>query len=136
MYFLDTNTCIYFLTGRSESVKLRLLSTAPLEIKIPSVVKAELLLGAFKSQQRDRNLERLEAMLAPFEIVPFDDGAAYVYALMRKTTEEMGNIVGPNDLLIAATVQVHEGILVTSNIKEFSRVPELHLEDWREPNRA
>ena len=130
MYFLDTNTCIYFLNGTYESIKKKILDTSPVEIRIPSVVKAELLLGAYKSKKKDSNLEKLEAFIQPFEVTPFDDQVSYEYASIRKVTEETGKLVGPNDLLIAAIVKFHQGIIVTNNISEFSVVQGLQIENW------
>ena len=130
MYYLDTNTCIYFLNGKYESIKTKILTTLPNEIAIPSIVKAELLLGAYKSKNRKGNIEKVEKFLEPFEIVSFDDVMTYVYADIRYTTEKVGDIVGPNDLFIAAIVKFHEGILVTNNVKEFSRIEGLKIEDW------
>ena len=132
MYFLDSNTCIYFLNGSSESIRKKVLSTPPVDIKIPSVVKAELLLGAYKSKTPQRTLEKLEEFLEPFEVHPFDDTTCYEYAAIRKQTEEEGKVVGPNDLLIASIVRFHHGILVTRNIKEFSRINDLIVENWWE----
>ncbi|MFA6008023.1 MAG: type II toxin-antitoxin system VapC family toxin [Candidatus Shapirobacteria bacterium] len=130
MYYLDTNTCIYFLNGKYESVKTKILATLPNEIAIPSIVKAELLLGAYKSKNRKRNIEKIEKFLEPFEIVAFDDVMAYTYADIRYTTEKSGESVGPNDLFIAAIVKFHEGTLVTNNDKEFSGIEGLKIENW------
>ena len=130
MWFLDTNTCIYFLNGTHSSVRDRLLSTPPVDISIPAIVKAELLVGASKSNQRDVVLEKVNRFLEPFDIVPFGDGTTLIYASIRATLESQGNIIGPNDLLIAATVLHHNGILVTNNVREFSRVPGLQIENW------
>ncbi len=132
MYYLDTNTCIYFLNGRYESVRAKILRTPPNGIAIPSVVKAELLLGAYKSKQREANLEKVERFLEPFLIHAFDDQAAYEYANIRYECESRGDAVGPNDLFIAAIVRYNDGILVTNNIKEFGRISGLKLEDWTE----
>jgi len=132
MYFLDTNTCIHFLNGRYDSIKRKILSTPPNDIAIPSVVKAELLLGAYKSARRKENLETLERFLQPFEIIPFFDLVTYVYADIRSTLEKNAQIIGPNDLMIAAIVRFHEGILVTDNIAEFQRVQGLRVENWAE----
>ena len=60
MYYLDTNTCIFFLNGKHPSIRSKLLSTSPREIAIPSLVKAELILGANKSKQKEPNVERSE----------------------------------------------------------------------------
>jgi len=136
MYFLDSNTCIYFLNGSSESIRNKILSIPPLEIKIPSVVKAELLLGAYKSKKPQKNLEKLEQFLEPFDVVPFDEPVCYEYAAIRKQTEEEGKVVGPNDLLIASTARFHDGTLVTRNTKEFGRIAGLRTENWWEGDLA
>jgi tRNA(fMet)-specific endonuclease VapC len=132
MYFLDSNTCIYFLNGSSEAIRKKILSISPVDIKIPAVVKAELLLGAYKSKTPQKSLEKLEQFLEPFEVVPFDETVCYEYAAIRKQTEEEGKIVGPNDLLIASIAKFHEGILVTRNMKEFTRIKDLAIENWWE----
>jgi tRNA(fMet)-specific endonuclease VapC len=130
MYFLDANTCIYFLNGKYESIKTKILATPPNDIAIPSIVKAELLLGSYKSNQKTKNLEKLERFLQPFEIVPFIDLVTYVYADIRCTLEKAGQTIGPNDLLIAAIVKFNEGILITNNTDEFKRVKGLQIENW------
>jgi len=130
MYFLDTNTCIYFLNGKYESIKTKILATSPNEIVIPSIVKAELLFGAYKSKKPKETIEKVGKFLEPFEIVPFDDMASYVYAELRSKMEQSGELVGPNDLLIASIVKFHEGILVTHNVREFKRIKGLKIEDW------
>ena len=130
MYFLDTNTCIYFLNGKYEEVKTKILSTPPNQITIPSIVKAELILGAYKSRKKDENLEKVEEFLEPFEISPFEDQMTYTYAEIRYKTEVNGLTIGPNDLFIASIVKFHEGILVTNNTVEFKRIEGLMLENW------
>ncbi len=130
MYFLDTNTCIYFLNGQSERIKNKILSTPPIEIKIPVIVKAELLLGAFKSAKRDGNTAKLEAFLQPFEVVGFSDQMLYTYADIRSKAEKAGKPVGPNDLLVAAIVILSQGILITNNITEFEHIDGLVAENW------
>jgi tRNA(fMet)-specific endonuclease VapC len=130
MYFLDTNTCIYFLNGSFKSIKTKILSTPPIQIKISSIVKAELLLGAYKSQKREYNLEKIESFLSPFEIISFEDQMAYVYAEIRFKTETTGKNVGPNDLFIASIVKFHNGILITNNEKEFKNIKGLRTENW------
>jgi len=132
MYFLDTNTCIYFLNGTYQHIKKKILSTPPNEIAIPSVVKAELIFGAYKSKNRDGNLEKVEKFLEPFEIVSFNDMMTYGYADIWYKTEIIGCNAGPNDLFIASIVKFHEGILVTNNEKEFKRIEGLKIENWAE----
>jgi tRNA(fMet)-specific endonuclease VapC len=130
MIFLDTNTCIYYLKGLYISVLEEFKKHKPSEIKIPAMVKAELLLGVEKSMQRAKNHEKYCQFLEPFEIVAFDDAASVHYARIRAGLEKEGKIIGPNDLIIAATVVSRKGTLVSHNTKEFQNVPGLLLADW------
>ncbi len=130
--FLDTNICIYFLKGAHPLVKTRLMEHGPEDIKIPAIVKAELLYGAVKSTKREENQKRVDRFLEPFEIVPFDDSATTFYADIRSQTETRGTPVGPNDLIIAAIVLSQNGVLVTNNTNEFQRIQELMVENWTE----
>lgn len=129
MYFLDTNTCIDFLRNLSESVRSRFLSIPLNEIKIPVVVKAELLLGAYKSTKPE-TLEKTIQFLELFEVIPFSDEMSYTYAKIRKELEVKGNKIGANDLFIAASALNKGAVLVTHNTREFIRIDGLKLEDW------
>jgi len=108
------------------------MSLSPNEISIPAIVKAELLLGAYKSQKKKDNVKKVEQFLEPFEIIPFEDQMAYVYADIRNTMEKKGILIGPNDLFIASIVRFNDGILVTNNVEEFTRIKELHVVNWVE----
>lgn len=130
--FLDTNICIYFLKGTYPQIRTRLMQHGPEDIKIPVIVKAELLYGAAKSDKRKENEKNIAGFLEPFEIVPFDDSATACYADIRSKAEIKGSPVGPNDLIIAATVLSQNGVLVTNNTKEFQRIQELMVENWVE----
>ena len=132
MYIVDSNTCIYFMNGKYQSVRDKFLSISPKDIKISSVVKGELLLGAFKSQTREQTTKKVEKFLKPFDVVDFSDKMAYDYAEIRATLEKSGNSIGANDLLIAATALNKKATLVTHNTDEFSRVQGLDIEDWVE----
>lgn len=132
IWYLDTNICIDCLRGRSPLIKQMLQVSEPSQIKIPALVKAELLHGAAKSARPGLNKERVELFLAPFEIIAFDDSATTMYAQIRSELEQKGEVIGYNDLIIAATVMAHEGILVSANTDEFSRIKGLRLENWVE----
>ncbi|MBU1101217.1 MAG: type II toxin-antitoxin system VapC family toxin [Bacteroidetes bacterium] len=129
-YYLDTNICIYFLKGEYPNILKKLSSTNPNDIKIPAIVKAELLYGALKSKQKKNNLARIDAFLRPFELEEFDNQSAEVYGHIRYSLEKKGTPIGPNDLLIASIVQANEGVLVTNNESEFKRVTGLKIENW------
>lgn len=132
MYFVDSNTCIYFMNGKYPSVREKFLAILPKEIKISAVVKSELLLGAFKSQTREKTTEKVERFLKPFEVVDFTNEMAYDYAELRKDLEKDGTPIGANDMFIAATALHERATLITHNIDEFSRVKGLKIVDWVE----
>jgi len=130
MYFFDTNICIYFLKGVFPELQKRVLATQPDKIKIPSMVAAELIYGARKSQKVAETMEKVTRFLKPLQIIPFDAEAAALYGNIRASLEKAGNAIGFNDTIIAATVLAHNGTLITNNSGEFSRVSGLNLENW------
>jgi tRNA(fMet)-specific endonuclease VapC len=132
MYLLDTNACIRVLNNTSARLVKRLRRYEPWQIYLCSVVKAELLYGARRSSRVTENLETLEKFFAPFPSLPFDDPCAEHYGKIRAVLAQAGTPIGPNDTLIAATARAHELILVTHNVEELSRVPDLQIEDWEE----
>ena len=93
------------------------------------MVKAELWHGAEKYGNRDRRLRALDLLFAPFGSLPFDDAAARRYAEIRHHLELQGQVLGPNDLKIAAIARTH-GLTLVSADQEFRRVPGLSVENW------
>lgn len=121
-YFLDTNICIYALKNKFPRIKEIMENLSPFDIAIPSMVKAELYYGALKSEKKSKVISSLERFLSPFEVIPFGDREIMVYARIRANLEKNGNIIGPNDLIIAAITLSHGATLVTHNKNEFKRV--------------
>ena len=129
-YYLDTNICVPFLRGWRFDL-LRIFLSHDLDaIKIPAMVSAELVYGAYKSANPEKSMRQVERFLEMFEIVPFDALAAIHYGKIRAALEKQGQTIGPNDLVIAALVMSQSGILVTNNTREFSRIKDIPLEDW------
>lgn len=129
-YLLDTNTCVEYLNGRSRQVMEAFQGKALSDIALCSVVKAELHYGAMRSRNPQDALAKLGTFLAPFRSLPFDDQCAAEYGRIRARLAQVGSLIGPNDLLIAAIAVVHRATLVTHNVREFSRVDGLLYEDW------
>jgi len=130
-YLLDTNACIGYLNGRAVGVRQRLEALLPGDAGVCSIVKAELYYGAMKSPDPARTLARQSVFLEQLNSLPFDDNAAEVYGRIRAYLEKRGELIGPNDLMIAAIAVANHVTLVTHNTDEFSRVPELTVEDWQ-----
>ena len=131
MYVLDTNTLIYFFKGMG-NVSHNLLGTSPKEIGIPSIVLFELEYGIAKSNSPKKRQVQLKEICSLVEVLPFGNQEARFSARIRAQLEKKGTPIGPYDLLIAATALAHQRILVTNNAKEFTRVPELKIENWYE----
>ncbi|MEO1393082.1 MAG: type II toxin-antitoxin system VapC family toxin [Cyanobacteria bacterium J06634_5] len=131
MYLLDANVCIRFMNGTSAGVIKNLKRRSAKRIVMCSVVKAELLYGARHSQQVEKNLLRVREFLKTFQSLYFDDACAEEYSQIKSELSRQGNLIGPNDLLIASIALAHDAILVTNNTREFSRVRNLRLEDWQ-----
>lgn len=131
-HLLDTNIIIYALKGSYPAIAVHMASHLPSDIAIPTIVKAELIYGAHKSNQRERIINILGEFLAPFSLLPFEEKSATAYGRIRSELERKGSPIGPNDLIIAATALVHAAVLVTHNTREFQKVEGLQLEDWTE----
>ena len=130
IYLLDTNAWIGYLNGCSLAIANRIATTGLSNLRLCSVVVAELAFGAHKGTKTAENLRVLDNLQRNLISLPFDDGAALVYGRVRAHLQKMGTPIGPNDLMIASIALVNDLTLVTHDIREFSRVPSLKLEDW------
>lgn len=97
---------------------------------ISAVTWGELVYGAEKSSQPERNLADIEEMAARIEIVPFEALAAAHFGQLRAELYRIGKPIGPYDMMIAGHARSMGVILVTNNLKEFERVPGLRVENW------
>ena len=129
MYLLDTNTLIYFFKGIGDVPNI-LLSKAPKDIFIPSIVLYELEVGIAKSTKPKKREIQLELLVSRINIVSFGAQEAKVAATIRANLESNGTPIGPYDTLIAGTALSNNATLVTHNTKEFKRVKSLNIEDW------
>jgi tRNA(fMet)-specific endonuclease VapC len=132
-YLLDTNVWVVFLRNPHSRVVSRLRATQPADVRVCSVVVAELYYGCLRSANPAANRGKVEALVRPFLSLPFDDAAAGHYANVRRHLESLGAPIGPYDLQVAAIALAHGCTLVTHNTQEFGRIPGLLLEDWELP---
>ncbi len=130
-YMLDTNICILAIKKKPESVINKLQSLDPSDICISAITYAELILGVEKSQFPDKNRLALTMLLSNISILDFGQKASEEYGKVRAELERKGTPIGPMDTLIAAHARSEGLILVTNNTREFIRVENLSLEDWR-----
>jgi tRNA(fMet)-specific endonuclease VapC len=129
-YMLDTNICIYLIKKQPVNVIKKFRSLGLDDICISSITFAELMYGVEKSQHHQKNKLALEEFILPLTIASFDENASRHYGSIRSHLEKKGTPIGSLDLMIAAHAQAINSILVTNNVKEFSRVPKLKIENW------
>jgi tRNA(fMet)-specific endonuclease VapC len=132
-YLLDTNACIALINGTEVNVRRRFQRAVARdsEILVSSIVAFELWYGVAKSQRKESNTRRLEAFFAgPLEWKLFDEDDARAAGTVRAELEAIGKPIGAYDVLLAGQARRLGATLVTSNSKEFTRVPGLKWEDW------
>ena len=127
---LDTNICIYIIKRKPLEVLQKFEAYEVGDIGISSITVAELKFGVQKSQSVEKNQQALMQFLLPLTIAKFDTAAANVYGEIRATLEKQGIPIGSLNILIAAHALSLDLTLITNNIKEFDRVPNLKLKNW------
>jgi tRNA(fMet)-specific endonuclease VapC len=126
---LDTNICIALIKGVNNVVE-RFKQNRRFGVCISSIVLAELQFGVYKSKNVKHNGENLLNFLLGMPVLPFDLSQTMDYGIVRAFLELNGMPVGPLDTLIAAHARSLSLIMVTNNTREFSRIPDLRIENW------
>lgn len=129
-YLLDTNVCIRYLNGRAPKVINRIQRLVIDDIRICSIVKFELVFGAWRSQNPIQTLRAQQFFLSVVQSLPFDDAAALEAGKLRAWLADQGTPIGSYDVMIAAIALVNDMTLVTHNVREFGRIPALKIDDW------
>lgn len=86
--------------------------------------------GSIKSQTPERSRAKQDAFFQDSDSLPFDDDSAEEYSRIRAYLEKQGTPISTRDMLIGAIARANGLVVVTYNIKEFSRIPGLNVEDW------
>jgi len=130
MYMLDTNICIHVLNNRSEKLRHKFKVTK--RLCISSVTYAELCFGIENGAAsfRYQRWEQLGVFTRLLRIEPLDGTVGQHYGRLRALLKEQGNTIGNNDMFIASHALSLGAVLVTNNVREFKRVPDLTIENW------
>ena len=131
-YMLDTNICIYAIKNKPERVLQQLKNNLENGISISAITLAELQLGVEKSAVPEKNTVALMQFLSILNVLPFTDLAAVEYGKICAYLQRKGAPIGTMDMLIAAHAKSENAVIVTNNVKEFERIPELKIENWAE----
>jgi tRNA(fMet)-specific endonuclease VapC len=130
MNLLDTTVCIDILRDRSPAVLERLDAVGYSQVAMSSISAGELFAGAMKSSRPRENLFAVGRLLSTIRALSFDGEAARHYGFIRAQMERRGERIGDLDTLIASHAVALGAVMVTSNTREFARVPGLVVEDW------
>lgn len=131
VYLLDTNILSNLIRDPCGSVARRIAEKGEETVCTSIVVACELRFGAEKKQSTLLQT-RVEDLLTVLDVLALDADTDLHYAQIRSKLEVAGTPIGPNDLLIAAHARSLDLILISANVKEFSRVPELSIDNWLE----
>lgn len=129
-YMLDTNICIYIAKNKPVSVLEHFKTLKVSQLVMSVITFGELSIGAEKSQHRQATLEKLINLIQIIPVIPMSSDVGGIYGKIRADLELKGQIIGNNDLWIAAHAIEQNLILVSNNLKEFNRISELSLENW------
>lgn len=128
-FMLDTNICIFTIKNRPQPVR-EVFKRHHGQMCISAVTLMEMIYGAEKSPNPERNLADIEGFAARLEVLKYDQEAAAHTGQLRAELARAGTPIGPYDQMIAGHARSQGLILVTNNRREFDRVPGLRVEDW------
>lgn len=129
MYLLDTDTIIYSLKG-DKALKKNLERHIADPLKISVITLMELYYGAYKSDRVSGNLSKIKTIETGFEIIPSGNESAEIFGRLKASLQKTGTPLDDFDLIIASCALAHNLILVTNNVKHFSRIESLKLDNW------
>lgn len=129
-YLLDTNICIYIAKYHPPAVRARFAQHSANELAMSVITLGELRCCAEKSQAKEKALVAIEALANVMHIAELSEQAAEHYGHIRAQLQQAGQLIGNNDLWLAAHARSMGWTLVTNNEREFLRVPQLKVENW------
>lgn len=129
LYLLDTDAIADLVANPSGKVARKIAEVGLERVATSVIVSAEVVFGV-EQKASPRLEERIAAVFSTLEVLPLEQPADKHYGALRATFKKLGRPIGPNDLFIAAHALTLDATLITANLKEFSRVPGLKIEDW------
>ncbi|AFZ56770.1 type II toxin-antitoxin system VapC family toxin [Anabaena cylindrica FACHB-243] len=132
-YLLDTNILSDFIKHPTGKIFSQIQDVGEEKICTSIIVACELRFGAEKSNSF-RLKQRIDLAFSIIPVLPLIPDIDHNYAIIRTHLERLGTPIGSNDLLIAVQAYTLNLILITANIREFSRVPNLKVENWLKPD--
>jgi tRNA(fMet)-specific endonuclease VapC len=132
MYLLDTCVISDFVKGEKGTL-FKVKNCSPPQLAISAITVMEIDYGLRLNPQKAKKISPLiEQLLEPITIIPFGVTEAEFAASIRAFLKNKGTPIGANDVLIGATALASNKIMVTANINEFNRIPDLRVDSWRD----
>ena len=132
MYLLDTCVISDFVKGEKGTL-FKVKNCSPPQLAISAITVMEIDYGLRLNPQKAKKISPLiEQLLEPITIIPFGVTEAELAASIRAFLKNKGTPIGANDVLIGATALASNKIMVTANINEFNRIPDLRVDSWRD----
>ena len=135
MIFLDTDVCVAYLRGNAR-IEAKFRQFEPEGLAVSSMTAAELLYGAEKSGDPDGSRMRVEEFLGSLEVVCGDENAVRTFGYVKAYLVKAGLALPDADILVAATALSRSCPLATGNVRHFSRIWGLQLQDWSAAERV
>jgi tRNA(fMet)-specific endonuclease VapC len=129
-YLLDTNICIYIAKNHPQQIRQKFSQLNPQQIVMSIITLGELRFGAEKSHQREKSISAINQLTNLMRVEDLTKDVADHYGDIRSCLQKNGNMIGNNDLWLAAHARSQNWILVTNNEREFLRVEGLRIENW------
>ena len=128
-YLIDTNIIIYSIKG-NPVVQNNFLKNEHIPKSISVITYGELLFGAKKSQNLEKNIALVYRIKELFPIIDVDKATIETFSELKANLQKSGSTIDDFDLLIASTALTMNSILVTNNEKHFNRIKGLRIENW------
>jgi len=131
-FLLDTNICIYIRRQRPPELLARFERLKLGEAVLSVITYGELIYGVEKSQFREQATKQLAELAGLVPIMELPPRAGEFYGAIRASLDVRGEIIGNNDVWIAAHAKAAELTLVTNNEREFRGIQGLKMQNWVE----
>ena len=129
-YLLDTCTISYFFK-KIPSVISHFEQLSPMNMHVSAITVMEIEYGLKLNPEREKKIRPVWTSLKGLiRVLPFSEDCAAKSAAFRATLKLAGTPVGPYDILIAGTAAANNLVVVTTNLSEFKRFPDLPVENW------
>lgn len=131
MYILDTDTLSNLFKKHPSTQLIQKLASVSIDAQYTTSINiGEMVYGASRIPRGEALLEKIKKIIHPDQVLPFDYLSSFFYGKIRGSLEKKRTYVDPSDLRIASIALAHNMTVITRNVRDFLRVPDLKVENW------